>query len=984
MRTLSLIVCAVSLAASCGGSADPSSPTPTPVPTAGPPTQLSILGGDNQTTEPGKATPVRPAVIVKDANGRVVPNVSVSFTIDSGGGTIASPLATTGTDGVATAGEWTLGTGVGSNVLSASVGSLMPARFRAKAQFGQTRTLIDAIPIGVNGGSLVYRRAGDPLDGLTVDIPKAAYPAPVAWTITADSSITVPLPAGFVAASPVLIIGNGQGYADSAMTLTMPLQFADSEIVAPFYFDRATGLLEGIPLVARSSSTVTLATRHFSRDLMAMPSNAANATTNSIATLFRSNAPPAFGSVMIVWVKTPKEKLIGTFTSSFRAGVDNWEFENLGDYISPGGDCEGMSITEMFYHFYYKLGGAPQLYRRFDLTLENVLDNVQGIRFTGSVQEDIGASYANGKSQISRLVEQGVARGTRVDYLTSTWILLTLKLTGHPVLLALQSADKGHAVVAYAATSTGSHTDVAFADPNYPATGRTMSFESGVLTPVALSQSAGKPTDQFIKAYALAVTSEVPMSTVASRYNEFLQKKAGADRYPRQYRVEYWSGVTESWSTLASTLQTTDEQLILRHVCPDCRFKSRGTSPDVMNLTLWNAAGSTMEIPTVGFLNTPGTTSHYARLTAWGWDDPSTDGIVDAIPFTVMYQPFTLEYPDGTHQVGEVLTFTAQAGALATAGSTYTWTVNDGSAAVTGTSKTFTKTFTRAGPNEITVTLKDASGKVIARTGVSRNETGALTITPAPVRASPGKPVTITVAADAAVFANLPSVAVLNYQWEFDGPNANSEPIFNESSGPSLVQTFPTAGTYTVKVTASWGMVIWGRGTGVAEIKNYAPAWRITTFTLQSSTLPRSLQPYEVAAFATVNGFLDQVVARPSDGMIFLEDNVLFSEHAVYFQVAPPGTGANAIYYVPNSFYTMLARNPNDLFSRYLSTGTTTSGTIDGVGYTANAFGSSYIIELNSIQSQKVGSTMSGTMTVGRAFFDGTRTFNFVATLVTP
>lgn len=120
MRRILGVSCLFFLAACGGGTADsptdptgPPPPPPPPAPTIGPPASIAVQQGDGQVGEPGVALATHPAVVVKDANSRVVPNVAVTFAVDSGGGSIESGVATTGADGIATSGNWTLGSAEG-------------------------------------------------------------------------------------------------------------------------------------------------------------------------------------------------------------------------------------------------------------------------------------------------------------------------------------------------------------------------------------------------------------------------------------------------------------------------------------------------------------------------------------------------------------------------------------------------------------------------------------------------------------------------------------------------------------------------------------------------------------------------------------------------------------------------------------------------------------------------------------------------------
>jgi hypothetical protein len=106
---------------------------------AGPPKTITKQGGDNQTAAPSDVVAVRPSVKVVDQYGNPVAGVTVTFAVASGGGTVTGGTATTGADGVATVGNWTLGANQGSNTLTATVTGTgvtgNPATFSATAQF---------------------------------------------------------------------------------------------------------------------------------------------------------------------------------------------------------------------------------------------------------------------------------------------------------------------------------------------------------------------------------------------------------------------------------------------------------------------------------------------------------------------------------------------------------------------------------------------------------------------------------------------------------------------------------------------------------------------------------------------------------------------------------------------------------------------------------------------------------------------------------
>lgn len=82
---------------------------------------LVPVQGDAQTAQILSPLPVAPSVKLVDSAGNPRPGVVVTFT-PSSGGRVASPTVSTGADGVASAGTWTLGDTPGTQTLVAKVG----------------------------------------------------------------------------------------------------------------------------------------------------------------------------------------------------------------------------------------------------------------------------------------------------------------------------------------------------------------------------------------------------------------------------------------------------------------------------------------------------------------------------------------------------------------------------------------------------------------------------------------------------------------------------------------------------------------------------------------------------------------------------------------------------------------------------------------------------------------------------------------------
>jgi hypothetical protein len=96
------------------------------------PATLAIGGGNNQTGAVNVALGTPLSVTVLDAFSNPVPNVTVSWAVLSGGGSLGSSIAQTSAFGVAT-NSWTLGAIGGAQTVSASVAGVAGATFTATA-----------------------------------------------------------------------------------------------------------------------------------------------------------------------------------------------------------------------------------------------------------------------------------------------------------------------------------------------------------------------------------------------------------------------------------------------------------------------------------------------------------------------------------------------------------------------------------------------------------------------------------------------------------------------------------------------------------------------------------------------------------------------------------------------------------------------------------------------------------------------------------
>ena len=142
-------VLSFALLAACSSDNTPAAPSG--------PVIVSISDGDAQIATVGQAVSIAPAVRVT-RNGAVVSAAAVTFSVQSGGGSVTGATTVSDANGIARAGAWTLGTTAGANILSAAVTGGGTTAFNATGRpgnpaalaklsgDGQTAVVGDAVP----------------------------------------------------------------------------------------------------------------------------------------------------------------------------------------------------------------------------------------------------------------------------------------------------------------------------------------------------------------------------------------------------------------------------------------------------------------------------------------------------------------------------------------------------------------------------------------------------------------------------------------------------------------------------------------------------------------------------------------------------------------------------------------------------------------------------------------------------------------------
>lgn len=377
--------------------------------------------------------------------------------------------------------------------------------------------------IGASGGSIVISKPGDPLDGMVIGVPEGAYAGNRTFKVSSApiegqtfGSVINPI-------TPMITVENGGGYSKEIMYVRVPVKAPDGYFAMGFFYNENSKQLEGMPLVGIDDQSITLATRHFSSFFISM---------------------------------IEKAMLSDDTDSGFTPGIDDWQFKNLGSFITPG-HCEGQSLTAMWYYCTQPDGEGMCLYNRYDNngyepdTPDLWQDDSLGYRFCSVIQKDI-----DGESFSYEFWDN--LGGIAWEFVNNNWVMkkvpgigdqatfnlfsYSIRATGEPQEVGIWSnAGGGHAMIVYKIVGNALY----IADPNYPGdtvrkiiyysgTGKFKPYNSGA-NRVVIEAGKGQLFETIIYSGKSTI---VPYEKIAQRWTEFKAGTIGNDKFPG-YTLRY-------------------------------------------------------------------------------------------------------------------------------------------------------------------------------------------------------------------------------------------------------------------------------------------------------------------------------------------------------------------------------------------------------------------------------------------------------------
>ena len=392
---------------------------------------------------------------------------------------------------------------------------------------------VKSIKLAAGGASTTVSATGKAWDGLKIDVPDGAWTGSTikitAQTITASSygDLITPI-------TPLYTVSGAEGMAPLPVTIKIPATIPADSFAMGFFYDAATGRLEGMPLIAEDATSLTVATEHFSG---------------------------YFGSLV------KRALLPVTIDSGFRPGKDDWQFQNQGSYLFRG-NCSGQTLTEAWYYLERrkKNDGSP---------LYGLFDNDGGVKTPNLWQDDSKGYRLASVAQVQS--DWGDKNNATAKWFGSWWqehaddlqynaFLYAMAVTGEPQLVNLFTDTVGHAMLVYRVAPSG----LFVADPNFPGGYRLIPFDSSTSTfgrfltaANAKDIAEGKGINFTMFIYA-AMTAFVDWPTLAADWAAFDAGTIGDGQFP-EYRLEA-KDASNKWVPLVDGFRTANPTLALRLV----------------------------------------------------------------------------------------------------------------------------------------------------------------------------------------------------------------------------------------------------------------------------------------------------------------------------------------------------------------------------------------------------------------------------------
>lgn len=354
--------------------------------------------------------------------------------------------------------------------------------------------LVHKESLPTSGGMIQIQGSASVLNGLEIELPEGSYHEVADFSISYSEILSHDFGPLFQPVSPLIEINNGGKLSNQLMRLKVPVIASPDAYKMAFYYDRASGELEGISVLSQKENFVEVIVRHFS---------------------------------LIVITQVQKELLIGGggFHTSFDPSRNGWGFVNYGSYPEYDGICAGMSIGAAYYFKNFKAGLALNSYFDNDQlwfpSPDVWEDDANGLRFATAIHRVQEAFWDNNLVDVTQIVN-----ATDSDRFFN--LIYSILILNQPQLIYLSdpAAPIAHMIVAFGYQVLGKEVKINVYDPNFPNQESTISYnlETHSFSKYTSAQNARALENNQLFNYSQIAF--VPLSSVMSKSEmDFLWQK---------------------------------------------------------------------------------------------------------------------------------------------------------------------------------------------------------------------------------------------------------------------------------------------------------------------------------------------------------------------------------------------------------------------------------------------------------------------------
>jgi hypothetical protein len=379
--------------------------------------------------------------------------------------------------------------------------------------------------IGPGGGTFMISRPGTPIDGLEIRVPGNAYEDARTFQVSYAPIQSHQFGTNFNVISPLITIRDGGGYAETIISMKIPVKIPSGHFAMGFFYDDETGELEGLPLLGHDTSSITVGTRHFAASSFS--------SSGFPKSLFRPTADPAVRANVVI-ASIRELELVGSYDTQFRPGVDDWGFPNYGSYVAPAGHCAGQSVGALWYFNEKKAKGSPALWMRFD--------NDGGSPKTPGIWQDdcLGYKFCSALQTSREKPSLGDALAMLLQSVPIVSDLETYNAFGYSILMSkkpqyviirsgLLPSASGHAMIIYGLVGK----QLFVCDPNYPGDQeRRIVLNTLFFDPYFSGPDASNLGKAYSHIFYAGFSPVIDLHSIDSRWKEVASKTIGNEFFP--------------------------------------------------------------------------------------------------------------------------------------------------------------------------------------------------------------------------------------------------------------------------------------------------------------------------------------------------------------------------------------------------------------------------------------------------------------------